>query len=108
MNPPRSAPPPAPGRLPADARAAYSPISDYNHFQPHAEAQQLGAALVRWRCRHGRHPDCAEVLAVAQQLGWRKAVGPGEGPGPGGGPPTPKGELAASAEPALAALLNSG
>jgi hypothetical protein len=67
-------------RLTANDRAAYSPISDYNLFQPSAEAQQLGAAVERWRRRHGRQPDWAEVLAVARQLGWRKAAGAGEGP----------------------------
>jgi hypothetical protein len=61
-------------------RATYSPISDYNLFQPTAEAQQLGAAIERWQRRYGRQLDCAEVLAVARQLGWRKDSGPGEGP----------------------------
>ena len=67
-------------RLSADDRAAYSPISDYNLFQPSAEAQELGAAVERWRRRHGRQPDLVDVLAVARQLGWRKAAGAGEGP----------------------------
>jgi hypothetical protein len=67
-------------RLSADERATYSPISDYNLFQPSAEAQRLGAAVERWRRRHGRQPDWAEVLAVARRLGWRKEAAPREGP----------------------------
>jgi hypothetical protein len=75
---PRSATPPPPDgrRLPAGTRAAYSTVSNYNLFQPSADAQQFGAALARWRRRHGRQPDCADVLAVARQLGWRKGVAP--------------------------------
>jgi hypothetical protein len=65
-------------RLTAADRATYSPISDYNLFQPSAEAQELGAAVERWRRRNGRQPDLAEVLAVARQLGWRKAACAGE------------------------------